>query len=345
MRDLLPKSGCYVLERFHRFQRRLILLVTSVSIDNRCYLMKVIATKKSMVVLPTDDDDEETTDDDADDDEDPSRKRIQINDNVLIDITGRQADDKSITDGPIFQQVSGWLPGVTASADPTPLLTPALYKVLTKLRAGDTALVWCESKHALKDAKRKLATGTETMAPNSNVLYKLTVSQIVMDTSRLNPYFTIQKATTRKAVANDWYGKQWSHETSRRAALAVYKHVADQMDDMLDNGVYFRNVEADHPQRKQVKQLLVDCKNNIAAVYVRAGDVARARKAIKSALYVDSNNISALMRSARLEVTSGSKDEAGAALTAAEKAVTYQQPNEEKQLQTLRKQWRKKYSA
>ena len=40
-------------------------------------------------------------------------------------------------------------------------------------------------------------------------MYKVTVTQKVMDTSRLNPYFTIQKALTKKKIANDIYTNEW----------------------------------------------------------------------------------------------------------------------------------------
>jgi hypothetical protein len=263
----------------------------------------------------------------------------------MITFTARLAETRNDTDGPIIQQtVKSWLVGV-GDGD----VVPALEMGIRFMETGQTAHIWAHSKYALGPGIRR--HDAYTLPPNSNIMYEVNVSQIVMDTSRLNPYFSIQKALTRKTIANDIYQFEWSSSPSSAdennmavaRALRLYQRAAADMQQLL-GGVYFQQVEADHPQRDQARQIMLDSLNNIAAVQMRLLEYHKAKEAAVQVLQQDSKNLKALMRAAKAALLdpASTMEEAQAALEAAENQVTYKNPNEEKELKTLRAQFKQK---
>jgi hypothetical protein len=277
---------------------------------------------------------------------DQEAQGISHQDTVMITFTARLAETRNDTDGPIIQQtVKSWLVGV-GDGD----VVPALEMGIRFMETGQTAHIWAHSKYALGPGIRR--HDAYSLPPNSNILYEVTVSQIVMDTSRLNPYFSIQKALTRKTIANDIYQFEWSSSSSSSAvennmavarALRLYQRAAADMQTLL-GGVYFQQVEADHPQRDQARQIMLDSLNNIAAVQMRQGEYHKAKEAAVQVLQQDSKNLKGLMRAAKAALLdpASTMEEAQAALEAAENQVTYKNPNEEKELKTLRAQFKQK---
>lgn len=168
--------------------------------------------------------------------------------------------------------------------------------------------------------------------PKTNVMYEVTVTQKVMDTSRLNPYFTIQKALTKKKIANDIYQNEWCKppetnedadcEHSMKRAVRLYIIAAKDMEVLLQ-GTYFQNVEKDHPQRRESRQILLDSLNNIVAVHLRQKEYQNAKSAAVDVLKIDPNNIKALLRAAKAALMDPAStfEEASAAIEAAESAI------------------------
>jgi hypothetical protein len=74
---------------------------------------------------------------------------VQPNDAVMIDFVGRLADDRSVTDGPIFQEVKGWFIMV-GDGD----VLPALELAIRFMDTGSTARVWSHSKYAFSSGTR-----------------------------------------------------------------------------------------------------------------------------------------------------------------------------------------------
>ena len=299
-------------------------------------------------------------------------------DNVLLDIIGRQSDSIEHVDGPIFQDSKGWLVGVGEND----VLVKALSEGLEHLCEGQTAYIWSSPKYALgengtrkyklpkkKSTKEKMDGDDDeekdeyyTLPKNSSVLYEVTINSIVMDTSRLNPYFTIQKAVTKKNIANDLYQWEWlSGGPTREKSIRLYEKSGKSMQTLLD-GTYFNSVEQDHPQRKECRTIMLDCFNNIVAVYMRARRYQKAKDACKVVFKIDSSNLKALLRYAKICILDyrsnpdkKSEDSATActtteedveeALKKCENAITYKDAAEEEELKKLKAQWKRKKAA
>lgn len=184
-------------------------------------------------------------------------------------------------------------------------------------------------------------------------MFEIMVTQIVIDTSRLNPYFTIQKAVYRKTIANDIYQHEWcappnseedpSCDAAMARALRLYKKAAQDMETLLD-GTYFKQVEEDHPQRHQSTQVMLDSLNNIAAVYLRQKEFHKAKQAAVEVLKQDPKNIKALLRAAKASLLdpASTMEEVQASLDAAEEEITYKDQQSEKELKILKTEFKRK---
>lgn len=269
----------------------------------------------------------------------------------MIDFVGRVAADKSVTDGPIFQQVKGWLITV-GDGD----VLPCLEMAIRFMETGQTGRVWAHSKFGLGNGTRTYKTvdgNTQQLPTHASVMFEVKVTMMVMDTSRLNPYFTIQKATTRKLIANDIYQHEWcpapkstddpSCDMAMNRAIRLYTKAAKDMESLL-NGTYFQQVEEDHPQRHQARQLLMDCLNNIVAVHLRQKKYHTAKEASVEVLKQDPKNIKALLRAAKASLSdpASTLEEVEAALKAAEGEITYKNPQQEKELKQIKAQFKRK---
>ena len=153
-----------------------------------------------------------------------------------------------------------------------------------------------------------------------------------MDTSRLNPYFTIQKALSKKTIANDIYQNEWCEPHQRNGdadsehamnrAIRLYTRAAKEMAALLQ-GTYFQQVEKDHPQRHESQQILLDSLNNVVAVYLRRKAFHKAKLSAVEVLKIDPNNIKTLLRAAKacLLDPASTLEEASVAMRAAEAAI------------------------
>ena len=126
----------------------------------------------------------------------------------MIDFSARIANDKSEAEGDVvIEEVKGWL--VTIGEGD---VLPCLEMAIRFMETGQTSVVWSHSKYALGNGTRTYTNSKGEkvqLPPHTNLLLQVKVVMFVMDTSRLNPYFNIQKATTRKSIANDIYQHEW----------------------------------------------------------------------------------------------------------------------------------------
>jgi hypothetical protein len=257
----------------------------------------------------------------------------------LINFVARQADHKDHEDGPIIQQAKGWLI-IVGEGD----VAPALEMGIRFLETGQTGQIWSHSKYALGPGSR--THENYTLPPNSSVMYEVTVTQIVVDTSRLNPYFPIQKALTKKNIANDIYQYEWvvgaDTTMAMQRAVRLYQKAAKDLETLL-NGVYFQQVEQDHAQKLQARQIMLDALNNTTAVFLRQEEYHKAKQAAVEVLTHDPKNLKALLRASKAALLdpASTLEEAEAAMKAAEAEVTYKNPNEEKEVKRLKVQFQK----
>ena len=307
-------------------------------------------------------------DDNDDDIEDANGPRkIQAGDTILMDLVGRQANSPQHLDGSIFQDVKGWLVTI---GEPSCLIR-ALDSGFSAglIHEGQTALIYTSNQyyypHLLQQKENQRGDddkvgedeGATTKKPafirtykdyslpaDSHMIFTLTANKIVMDTSRLNPYFPIQRSLTMKAIANDIYGHEWcAGGPARERSIKLYEKSAKVMHTLLQ-GTYFASVEPNHPQRKQCQEIEIDCLNNVMAVYMRAKRYSKAREAAYGVFKEDSKNVKAALRLAKSSMLDSEQtlDDKDQALTKAENIITYKDNKEETELRKLRAQWKKK---
>lgn len=225
-------------------------------------------------------------------------------------------------------------------------INDALDIALTSMQNHQTAFVWSTAKYAFGPHPRTFPSGNEkyTLPPNSSVLYHISRTMKVKDTSRLNPYFTLQKTTTRKNIANDLYVCEWPQRKDR--ALRLYQKAAKDMEILVD-GTYFQQVGTDHPQYKEARQLMLDSYNNILALHMRANHYADAKEMGAAVLKKDPRNLKALLRLAKVAMMDpkATLEEADEAIKTLENAVTYKNKQEEEEARKLRALWKKKKST
>ena len=291
-------------------------------------------------------------------------------DAVLIQFVGRMAPTKEDRAGPIFQDVHNWFIVVGDGE-----VVPAVELAIRFMHPGQTCAVWSHAKYALGSGTRKLVpphhsrrrrtkrtkentpsedeneddatvrTAASYMPPSSNVMYEVTVIQKVRDTSRLNPYFTIQKAVTKKKIANDIYQNEWCRPDRRSSsssnanitaekapdctiamarAIRLYTQAAKDMDTLLE-GTYMKNVAPEHPQKQEAEQLVRAALNNIVVVYLRQQQYHAAKLAAVTVLERDPTNSKALLRAtkAALYDPASTYAEVKAALGAAEQQILH----------------------
>jgi tetratricopeptide (TPR) repeat protein len=283
-------------------------------------------------------------------------RAVKKGDAVLMDFVAWLCDEppteelKEDDDTTVFQKAKSWLV-IVGEED----LVEGLDTGLANMKEGDAAYLFCTSKFALGSGTRKYH-GCE-ICPNTNVCYQITVTSIVQDTSRLNPYFTLQKALTRKKIANDLYqyellsltptqaADKTRNEAARMRALKLYRQVGRDMKDLLD-GTYFQSVEEDHPQRKECRKLMIDSYNNVVVVYMHGKQYDKALDAVEIALKRDPKNLKAMIRNAKLHVlvatTEKKLKEADEALKMAENAICYKDQAEEAELKKIRAQYKQR---
>ena len=281
---------------------------------------------------------------------------IKKGDAILLSVIGWKCEEPPTTEFSeendsklIFQQASSWLV-IVGEQD----LVEGLDTGIANMKEGQTAYIFCNSKFALGEGTRKYQDCL--VEANTNVVYQATTTQIVQDTSRLNPYFSLQKALTRKKIANDLYqcelmsltSKQAAdnqNEAARMRALKLYRQAGRDMKDLLD-GTYFNSVEQDHPQRKECKQLMIDCYNNVVVIYMHCKQYAKALDAVEIALKRDPKNLKAMIRNAKLHVLVASSEkklkEADEALKLAENAISYRDQAEEAEIKKIRLQYKQR---
>jgi len=158
-------------------------------------------------------------------------KPVKAGDTVLLNLIGRQADEKDHLDGTIFQKAESWLVPV---GEPHCLVRAVEYALET-MHAGQIIFVYVpgEARASLGMAGPRKWKDNFRLPADANLLFEIQVTQIVMDTSRLNPYFTIQKALTMKKIANDVYNNiiavhlRAKHWNQARQAASVFLQEID----------------------------------------------------------------------------------------------------------------------
>jgi FKBP-type peptidyl-prolyl cis-trans isomerase len=291
------------------------------------------------------------TDDDA---AAAARIVVQPQDVVRIEIVGRLCPTKedaaavttltSATDGmqqeqerysPIFIRASNWVIQIGAKD-----VVPAIEMGVRFMKVGQTALVWSHSKYAygygtrrhrlnnnIKNGDGSNGDGNKSscyyyeLPPNSNVCFEITVHQVYADEEESNDATFL--ARSRKAIANDVYAHEWQDSFSggqgKQRAIYLYQKVAKDLLQVVQEEDENSDKSTTTTRRDEALTLLLDCLNNIVAVYLRAHEYHAAKLAAVRVLEVDPNNLKALLRAAQASLLdpASSYEEVQASLQAA----------------------------
>lgn len=242
------------------------------------------------------------------DDLNSERRSCELGDALFVEFEGRIAKDRDDHDGPKFQDVKDWLV-VVGDKD----TTPALEMGLRFMQDGETSLIYSDAKYAYGLAGRH---EREYVLPsNSNVVYRVHIKRHVPADSDLarSPSFQIEIARSRKAIGNDCFQFEWCDGLGKGRALMMYKKAADAMTNLITEN-------DDDSIRKEASAILVDCLNNMAAVYLKAKEFGKAKDAATKVILRDPDNVKALLRAARAALydPAGTFEECAAAIAAAE---------------------------
>jgi tetratricopeptide (TPR) repeat protein len=199
--------------------------------------------------------------------------------------------------------------------------------------SGESAVIFANSKYVYGPLER--VHGDYVLPPNSDVVYNVRIKSLIKDENVLrDPEFQLKIALSKKQIGNDCYQYEWSDGHGKSNALLHYKKGADLMMNMLSE------VDDDTDLKDRVLQVLVDCLNNVSAVYLRAKEYGKAKEAATQVIVRDPNNFKALIRAARAAIydPAGSFEESEAAIAAAEEVDA-----EDQDLQKLKAELKRKH--
>lgn len=211
------------------------------------------------------------------------------------------------------------------------------------LSRGQCAIVCCHSKYAHPHGRkntcimnsvageihqkdqRGLVDGYD-LPPSTNVIYRVCLKSIKSSSDYQSYEFRLKLANQLKRIGNDYFTNEWMGPNGgfgKAKALKAYNNATQELISLLNDcqeaqAIIDKNVHDGKKMMKdQIEALLVDCFNNISAVFLRDKEYVKAKEAAAQALQIDANNLKALMRAAKASLLSCSFEECYAALEAA----------------------------
>lgn len=222
---------------------------------------------------------------------------------VHIDFIGRCASSKDDFGGKIFQEVENWTI-VIGERDVVNAVEMGV-----RFMKHSHAVVYSHSKFALGPGTR--VHGDYELPPDSNVIYEITIRRIV---ENVDDIALLEICQSKKAIANDIvrHERIQTHEFAKQRALQLYKRAIAMLESSL---------QKPNDDYQSVTECLLDCRNNIAAVYLTCKQYHDAKEACIEVLKLDSKNGKALLRAAKACIYDPSSTflEAKATIQAAEK--------------------------
>lgn len=247
--------------------------------------------------------------------------------------------------GPIFQVASRWTI-VIGDRDVVNAVEMGV-----RFMTHQTARVYSHAKFALGPGTRTWGSsdgsggGECTVPPNANVLYDITIDDIV---TTVDDRTLLEVARTRKMIGNDIFRHEHvaQHEFAKQRALHQYKKAIAVLESLLQSKTATEADPGTDAFRAEVWQCLLDCRNNIAAVHLSCQDYHAAKLACIETLQLDPANGTALVRAAKacLYDPSSSFVEASAALRSAQD-VLRDDDTDVALLQSLRRQLHQRWTV
>ena len=275
-------------------------------------------------------------------------EECQPQDAAVIDFVGRVADDRDDEGGPIFHQAKDCLIVIGDK-----YVNPALEMGVRFMHKNQSAILWSHSKFAYGLSTRRYEDFE--LSPNSNVRYEITVKDIFSpkDESKDPDGFQLKLAMSKKLIANDMFKNELyksSNQNGEQRAIRLYSKAADEMMHLLQSHASRKQKEGsdykeeEHKDKlKEANEIMLDCLNNVTAVYLKAKKYHEAKEAAVKVLTHDPYNYKALLRAARAAMldSSGTYEESDAAIAAAEKVVA-EKKLDDKEIRKLRQELKQK---
>lgn len=246
----------------------------------------------------------------------------------MVDFVARYAPTKDDSDGPIFQVAKDWMI-VIGDKD----VMPAVEMGARYMHEGEMAVVWSHSKYALGPVTR--SHQNYVLPPDSHVRLEITVKSI--ETTSNDPHYNLRVCKSKKEIGNDIFQNEWSNGDGRHRALYLYQKAANGLSAYL---------QSSNAKTEEASRMLVDCLNNVAAVYIKAKEYHAAKEACVRVLELEPTNYKALIRVAKSTLldSSSSFEEVEAAIDAAAK-VAKGSPTDVKKLKADFLRRKKKYDT
>jgi hypothetical protein len=279
----------------------------------------------------------------------PEAASVQPQDAVVVDFVGYACDSKekfveAEQDGavandndknPTFHSAQDWLV-IVGEKD----VVPALELGIRFMNIGETALVWSHSKYGYGTLSR--IRGDYALPAHSNVLYRVTVKSVVVESERDGPDFLMRYSMAKKEIGNDVYANEWDLHQGKAKAIQLYMRGARNLQLLASEGSSDTGASdnSNTDLARRAAALMADCLNNVVAVHLRAKDYHAAKQAAVKVLEVDPDNTKALLRAAKAALLdpASSYEEVKAALDAAAESPLLGE-GESKELAKLRSQF------
>lgn len=232
-----------------------------------------------------------------------------------MSFVGRLASSTSEDDGPIFQTETNWWV-VVGDKD----VVPALEMGIRFTEVGETTAIWSHSKFAYGHGTR-----SDILPANANVRFEVSVHKIWTAEDLDQSSVKLEICRSKKTIANDIYQNEdvANNPQAKSRALHTYRKAAEQLECILRQSEGVTSVEDGNADLdfdiQDVRNLLSDCLNNIAAVHLQCKSYHAAKESCVAVLQHDPHNFKALLRAAKAALLdpASSYEEVEAAIKAA----------------------------
>lgn len=186
------------------------------------------------------------------------------------------------------------------------------------LSRGQCAIVRCHSKYAHPHGRKNSCLDSHghdlDLPPSTNVIYRVLLKSVISSTDHQTHDFRLKYATQLKNIGNDYFVNEWKGPQGgfgKSKAIKAYNHAMKEITSLLND------IPETDERKSTMMALLVDCWNNVSAVYLRDREYVKAKEAATEAIQLDPRNLKALKRAAKAALFSCSFEECDAALAVA----------------------------
>jgi len=201
----------------------------------------------------------------------------------------------------VILEVKGWVKATKKVFEDTKIdcylgdesLVPGLELAVRMMREGEVALVRMAARFAYGDRGLDAAQNSfgTSVPPGAAVEYKVkvcSVGKMLPDEGKMTPNERIRFSTQRKKIGNKKYKfKEYP------VAVKIYEEALNYI------GTSSKWKSVDEDRTDDLKQLKIDCENNLCAALIGMKNFEKASRAASRVLKLDSRNVKAIERSIR----------------------------------------------